>query len=98
MNFRLIGLLRLLCVLGVMALGACSSDKVASRDFNELIPRMMGAIKNSTPENAAENLFNVTSPDERRDAIAYLQAKNYGHDEPYMRAYYLLATDPHPMV
>jgi hypothetical protein len=43
-------------------------------------------------------LFNVTSPDERRDAIAYLETKKWGHDAPYLRAYEILTTDPHPMV
>jgi HEAT repeat protein len=70
----------------------------APRNFNELIPRLMGAINNRTPEDAAANLFNVTSPDERRDAIAYLQTKKWGHEAPYMRAYEILTTDPHPMV
>ena len=58
----------------------------------------MGAINKTTPEEAASNLFNVTSPDERRDAIAYLQTKPYGHEPPYMKAYEILTTDPHPMV
>jgi len=73
-------------------------SKTPSRDFNELIPRMMGSIKNRPPEEQAAAMFNVTSPDERRDAIAYLQTKAWGHQPPYMRAYELLVTDPHPMV
>ncbi len=83
-----------------VSLGGCSSDSVrSSRDFNELIPRMMGAVNsNSSPTEAAANLFNATSPDERRDAIAYLQTKKYGHEAPYMKAYRMLATDPHPQV
>jgi HEAT repeat protein len=83
-----------------LVLAGCGGDGVrGSRDFNELIPRMMGAVNsNSSPTQAAANLFNVTSPDERRDAIAYLQTKKYGHEAPYMKAYTLLATDPHPQV
>jgi HEAT repeat protein len=69
------------------------------RDWDELIPRLMGAAKKDmTPEEAARAMFNVTSPDERRDAIAYLQTKPWGHEPPYIRAYELLSTDPHPMV
>jgi HEAT repeat protein len=78
--------------------GGMFAGKSTSRDFNELIPRMMNAIQSRAPEDAAANLFNVTSPDERRDAIAYLEVKKYGHDEPYMKAYELLTTDKHPMV
>jgi len=59
---------------------------------------MMKAIDSNAPAEAAGNLFNVTSPDERRDAIAYLQTKPYGHGAPYMKAYHELSTDPHPMV
>ena len=36
--------------------------------------------------------------DERRDAIAYLETKSWGHGAPYLRAYEILSTDPHPMV
>ncbi|HVX83582.1 MAG TPA: HEAT repeat domain-containing protein [Phycisphaerae bacterium] len=81
-------------------LASCGNGSISSaRDFNELIPRLMGAVNsNESPERAAANLFNVTSPDERRDAIAYLQTKKYGHQPPYMKAYTLLATDPHPQV
>lgn len=69
-----------------------------ARNFNELVNRMIGAINRTTPEEAAANLFNVTSPDERRDAIAYLETQKWGHEPPYMRAYQILTTDPHPMV
>src|SRR5690242_2401425 len=69
-----------------------------TRNYDELINRMMNSMKGRTPEDAAINLFNVTSPDERRDAIAWLQTKPYGHEPPYMRAYETLATDPFPMV
>ncbi len=85
-------------LLAALILPACSGSGKSSHDFNELIPRMMGAIKNRSPEDAAANLFNVTNPDERRDAIAYLQVKPWGHDEVYMRAYEILTTDPSPMV
>lgn len=81
-----------------MLLGGCSGEAANSQDFNELIPRIMGAVKNRSPEEAASNLFNVTNPDERRDAIAWLQTKRYGHEEAYMKAYYILTTDPSPMV
>jgi len=81
-----------------LLLANCSGSAKSDRDFNELIPRMMGAIKNRTPEDAAANLFNVTNPDERRDAIAYLETKPYGHDAPFMKAYEILTTDPSPMV
>jgi HEAT repeat protein len=83
-----------------LLLAACENwgEKTPTRDFNELIPRFMGAANKATPEEAAANLFNVTNPDERRDAIAYLQTKPYGHEPPYMRAYEVLTTDPHPLV
>ncbi len=91
-----------LCIplLAALLFAGCEDmfSSTPSRDFNELIPRMMGAMKNRTPEDAATNLFNVTSPDERRDAIAYLQTRPWGHQPPYMNAYELLVTDPHPMV
>jgi HEAT repeat protein len=73
-------------------------EKQPTRDFNELIPRFMNAANKGSPEDAAANLFNTTNPDERRDAIAYLQTKKYGHEPPYMRAYETLVTDPHPLV
>jgi HEAT repeat protein len=93
---------KIIFLAGMTWLAGCSdigsgSGKPA-RDFNELIPRMMGALDKSTPEEAAANLFNVTSPDERRDAIAFLETQKWGHDPPYMKAYQLLTTDPHPMV
>jgi HEAT repeat protein len=81
-----------------LLLPGCGGEGKSSRDFNELIPRMIGAIKNRTPEDAASNLFNVTNADERRDAIAYLETKPWGHDAPYMKAYEILVTDPSPMV
>jgi HEAT repeat protein len=87
-------------VTSLFALAACEDwgEKNPTRDFNELIPRFMGAANKGSPEEAAANLFNVTNPDERRDAIAYLQTKPYGHEPPYMRAYETLTTDPHPLV
>jgi HEAT repeat protein len=69
-----------------------------ARNYDELVNRILNSIHNRSPEDAAQNLFNVTSPDERRDAIAFLETKRYGHEPPYMRAYEILATDPHPMV
>ncbi len=86
-------------LLVALSLGGCGSgDTYAARDFNELIPRMMKAVNQGSPQEAAANLFNVTSADERRDAVAYLETRPYGHAEAYMKAYKLLATDPHPMV
>jgi HEAT repeat protein len=85
----------------VASLGGCQElgdRKPPPRDFNELIPRFMNAANRGTPEEAAANLFNVTNPDERRDAIAYLETKPYGHQPPYMRAYEMLMTDSNPMV
>ena len=57
-------------LLAALLLPACSDATKNSHDFNELVPRILGAIKNRSPEDAAANLFNVTNPDERRDAIA----------------------------
>jgi HEAT repeat protein len=85
-------------LLAALLLPACSDAAKNSHDFNELIPRIMGAIKNRSPEDAAANLFNVTNPDERRDAIAWLETKPYGHEPPYMKAYQILTTDPSAMV
>jgi HEAT repeat protein len=82
---------------GALALAGCDAPG-PSRDFDELVPRLLGAIQGKSPEEAAANLFNVTSPDERRDAIAYLEVRSYGHEPAYMRAYELLATDKYPMV
>ena len=82
----------------LLLLPGCSGDAATARDFDELIPRMVGAIKNRSPEDAAANLFNVTNADERRDAIAYLETKPWGHEAPYMKAYEILTTDPSPMV
>ncbi|HVS72740.1 MAG TPA: HEAT repeat domain-containing protein [Phycisphaerae bacterium] len=88
-----------LCLLPILLASCGGGGGAGPRNFNELIPRLMGAVNsNQSPERAAANLFNVTSPDERRDAIAYLQTKNYGHRPPYMKAYTILATDPHPQV
>ena len=93
-------LMRRICLAVAVLVGVAGCGaKTPTRDFNELIPRMMGAVnRNSNPVDAAANLFNVTSPDERRDAIAYLETKKYGHEPAYMRAYEILTTDPHPMV
>lgn len=91
-------LLLLITPMAPIMLTACSGGGATPRDFNELIPRIMGAVKNKTPEEAAANLFNVTSPDERRDAIAYLETRPYGHEAPYMEAYKVLITDPSAMV
>jgi HEAT repeat protein len=87
----------IIVALALLALTGCG-DSSKPRDFNELIPRLMGSLKPTNPTQAAANLFNVTSPDERRDAIAFLQDQKYGHEPPYMRAYEILTTDPHPMV
>ncbi len=86
-------------ILTLLATASCGShDRTPKRDFNELIPRLMGSIQNRSPTDAAANLFNVTNPDERRDAIAYLETKPWGHAAPYMKAYEVLTTDPSPMV
>jgi HEAT repeat protein len=76
----------------------CSSDRAPKRDYAELIPRMMGALNGRPPAEAAAALLKVTNPDERRDAIAYLQMQSDGHDAAYMRAYKILTTDPSAMV
>src|ERR1035437_4864434 len=97
MTIRIISRLLTLMVVAIMT--GCTGDGAPSHDFNELIPRLMKPIHTyDNPSEAAANLFNVTSPDERRDAIAYLETKKYGHEPAYMRAYEILATDPHPMV
>jgi HEAT repeat protein len=86
-------------VLGVAVLLLSGCGNKNARDFDELVPRLMNASKRgATPAQAAANMFSVTSPDERRDAIAYLERKDYGHEAAYMRAYEILTTDPHPMV
>ena len=86
-------------VVVLLTAAGCNTDNRApKRDFNELIPRMMGSIQGKSPENSASNLLNVKKPDELRDAIAYLQTKPYGHEAPYMRAYEILTTDPSAMV
>lgn len=85
----------------VLAGGGCSETgpSAPARDFNELIPRMLGSLgKGTTPEEQAANLFNVTSPDERRDAVAYLETKPWGHGPAEMTVYELLVRDSHPMV
>src|SRR5690348_8960462 len=89
----------LLCA-APLALAACEglSEKTPTRNFDELIPRFMSAANKATSEEAAQNLFNVTNPDERRDAIAYLETKPFGHQPPYMKAYEVLTTDPFPLV
>src|SRR4051812_227963 len=84
-----------------MLLGGCEdlfSRSAPSRDYGELVDRMVKAMQGRSPTDAAANLFNVTSPDERRDAIAWLETKKWGHEAPYMKAYQVLTTDPHPMV
>src|ERR1035437_8945668 len=92
-RMMIMGLLAML-----MGLVGCA-DNSTPRDFNELIPRLMKPVNSfSNPSDAAANLFNVTSPDERRDAIAWLATKPYGHEAAYMKAYKILTTDPHPMV
>ena len=91
-------LLIVVVLVGVVLVG-CQKDSVPARDFNELIPRLMRPVNAySDPVEAAANLFHVTSPDERRDAIAYLSTQPYGHGAAYMKAYYMLTTDPHAMV
>ena len=100
--------MRVACKFGLLMAAACLAagcqdlfapkGTAVSRDYGELINRMMNSIKGRTPEDAAINLFNTTSPDERRDAIAWLETKKWGHEEPYMKAYQILTTDPHPMV
>src|SRR4051794_15112858 len=89
------------CLLALALLAGCedlfpTKGTAETRNYDELINRMMNSMKNRTPEDAAINLFNVTSPDERRDAIAWLETKPWGHEPPYMRAYEVLATDPYP--
>jgi len=82
-------------------LGGCEdmfAPASTSRNYDELVDRMVKSMKGRSPEDAAANLFNVTSPDERRDAVAYLETKKWGHEPPYMKAYEVLVTDPHPMV
>jgi HEAT repeat protein len=85
-------------IAALLVLMGCGKGGQA-RDFNELIPRLMKPVKTfNNPNDAAANLFNVTSADERRDAVAYLAKKKYGFEPAYMRAYQILTTDPHPMV
>jgi len=93
-QMRILGLLAIL-----LGLGGCMDAIKDSHDFNELIPRLMKPVNTYTnPIDAAANLFNVTSADERRDAVAWLCTKKYGHEAAYMKAYEVLTTDPHPMV
>ena len=86
-----------LCAATFALITACSSgDK--ETDLNSVVPKMMKDLTGPRPEEAAAHLFDVTSPDERRDAIAFLCKQKYGHEPPYIKAYTMLATDPHPMV
>ncbi len=84
--------------LTLLAIAGCEDDPKPTYNFSELIPRFMNAANQEKPEEAAAKLFDVTSPDERREAVAYLETKPWGHGEPYMRAYEMLTTDPHPLV
>jgi hypothetical protein len=80
-------------------LPACDSFKSEqTTDVNVIIPQLMKDWTARKPEEAAAQLFDVTSPDERREAVAYLSVQPYGHDVPYMKAYTFLTTDPSPMV
>ena len=75
------------------ALAGCSSK---GDSFNDIIPKLLGPQQ--TPVSAAGDAFDPTSADRRRAAIAYLSSKKWGHEEAYMKAYNLLATDPDPLV
>jgi hypothetical protein len=83
-----------LLLLGGIAvlLAGCSQGD----NFNDVIPKMLNG--GQTPMNAAGDVFDPTSSDRRRDAIAYLNNRKWGHEAAYMKAYNMLATDPDPLV
>lgn len=51
-----------------------------------------------TPQEAANDLFDVYDADARRKAIALIAASPFGNEEPYLRAYRLLIEDDDPTV
>ncbi len=73
-------------------LPGCSHDD----NFNDVIPGMLNG--GQSPTNAAGDLFDPSSSDRRRAAIAYLNNKKWGHEAAYMKAYNMLATYPDPLV
>jgi len=77
-------------------LPACESqgEKDFSAQVNDLIQKAAGRSN----VDIAADLFNTGTPDARRAAIGEIQKKSWGHDEPLMRAYRTLATDPQPLV
>jgi len=75
-------------------LAACNSE---DKSFNDVIPKLLNP-NGQTPMNAAGDVFDPVSADKRREAIAYLNSKKWGHEEAYMKAYAMLATDPDPLV
>lgn len=51
-----------------------------------------------TPSQAASDMFNIYDADVRRRGIALISGSPFGGEDPYLRAYRLLADDPDPAV
>ncbi len=47
-----------------------------------------------SPRQVANDAFNVSDPDKRRNAVSLLSSSSFGHEPPYVRMYRLLLDDP----
>ncbi len=93
MSIRFVLILSALCTLTLTMMGGCQSSPVQGDDESWLSP----LAKQFLPPSAgqlARDAFDVYDADKRRNAVARLSAADFGGEEPYVRMYRLLLTDP----
>lgn len=87
---------------GLMA--GCSSGPSTPQNFNAfmngILNRLTGGRNDSqkSPIKEAARMFDNASPDQQREAIAWLAKQPYGHNRAYLEAYQIAAQAPSPLV
>jgi hypothetical protein len=92
-------------VIGSELVAGCSSNSSGTpQNFNALMNGMLrrltggGSDGQKTPLKEAARMFDNASPDQQREAIAWLAKQPYGHDPAYLEAYQIAAQAPSPLV
>jgi HEAT repeat protein len=98
-----LGVVALVVCCGLMV-GCSAGSSGTPRDFNALMNGMLHRLtgnpdsNSKTPLKEAARMFDNASPDQQREAIAWLARQPYGHKTAYLQAYQIAAQAPSSLV
>ncbi|MFP4144155.1 MAG: HEAT repeat domain-containing protein [Phycisphaeraceae bacterium] len=73
----------------------CKSDPASEKNW---LGQLVEPLSPPTPGEAARDALNPDDPDRRQRGLARIAASDFGGEEPYVKMYRMLLTDPDPTV